>query len=79
LPVIVSSAEANCEIIQDQENGIIFQNQDSKQLARIIMKVLEGQYDLSRLGERLYQEVLNRYDLVKSMDQLSRVYREITE
>jgi glycosyltransferase involved in cell wall biosynthesis len=79
LPVIVSSAEANREIIQDSENGIIFRNQDSEHLARIILKVLEGQYNLPQLGERLYQDVLNKYDLVKSMDHLSRVYRKMAE
>lgn len=77
LPVIVSSAEAHLEIIEDGRNGVIFRNQDSEHLAQVILKVLNRQIDLARLADGLYQDVMKKFDLAKSMDKLRKIYQEI--
>lgn len=77
LPVIASSADAHLEIIEDGRNGIIFRNQDSEHLAQVIMKVVNGQYDLPRLAAGLYEDVVNKYDLAKSMEKLRKTYQEM--
>ncbi len=80
LPVIVSSAEAHLEIIEDRKNGIIFRNQDSAHLAQVILEVLRGKYDLSQFAENLYQDIIKNYNLTVSMNKLRKTYQEmITE
>jgi len=79
LPVIVSSADVHLEIIEDGRNGIIFRNQDLEHLAKIIMKVVNGQYDMPQLATSLYQDVVNKYDLAQSMEKLRKTYLEIVD
>jgi glycosyltransferase involved in cell wall biosynthesis len=75
VPVIASATYGNREII-NAGSGILFPNRDSRELARVIMEVLNNQHDLTAYGENLYREVKTHYHLEIMLSGLRKIYRE---
>jgi glycosyltransferase involved in cell wall biosynthesis len=75
VPVIASATYGNREII-NESNGILFKNRDSRDLARVIMEVLDNPHDLTAYGENLFREVKTHYHLETMLTGLRKIYRE---
>ncbi|MGD2087082.1 MAG: glycosyltransferase family 4 protein [Candidatus Aminicenantes bacterium] len=73
LPVIASDTYGNREILK-QTNGILFKNRAPRELAGVIMDVLENKYDLPAYAENLFKEVQANYNLQKMLSGLKEVY-----
>ena len=73
LPVIVSDTYGNREIVGNA-NGILFKNLSEKALAEVILKVLDGKFDIEALSENLYREIKLNYSLERMLAGLRMIY-----
>ncbi|MCI0470127.1 MAG: glycosyltransferase family 4 protein, partial [Candidatus Aminicenantes bacterium] len=74
IPALASSTYGNREILTG-EKGILFQNEDSRDLAAKIRDIITGKYDLNRYAGDLYREIETDYNLGKMISGLNEIYR----
>lgn len=76
IPVVASDTYGNREILKGGR-GILFKNEDIKELSSVIKKVVEGKYDLKKYTEKLHQEVHENYNLEKMISGLKFIYKDV--
>lgn len=67
-PVIVSDAAGNADYIRDGENGLIFQCENSRQLAELMEWVIDNEEAAGRIGRR-GREIYERYFTMEQFEQ----------
>ncbi|MGO4969937.1 glycosyltransferase family 4 protein [Streptococcus alactolyticus] len=74
IPVIASKIEGPKEIIKDNEYGFLFDVDDVKGLANLIVKMLEA--DNSVLVEKAYAYAIKNFEINNMISQLRNIYME---
>lgn len=74
IPALASDTYGNREILTG-EKGILFQNEDSRDLACKMRDIINGKYDLNRYAGDLYREIETNYNLEKMISGLKEIYR----
>lgn len=73
IPVLASETYGNREILKEGR-GILFKNEDIKDLELKIRKVIEGSCDLNQYSRKLLREVESNYNLQKMITGLKKIY-----
>ncbi|MBN2366192.1 MAG: glycosyltransferase, partial [Calditrichaeota bacterium] len=79
IPVIASHTYGIRRLIRHEENGLLFENENYRQLAAIISEILLGEHNLQQLAQKLYQESRQKFTLHKSMSELRKTYFRLTD
>lgn len=77
LPVIASDTYGNREIIEHEQNGILFKNLDSADLAEKIAKAAPDCHKLSHYGYALREKVKRDYNIDLMIEKLKKVYKKL--
>ncbi len=78
LPCIASNVVGNVEVIKHEENGLLFEFGNSKQLAEGILRLLDDKELSQRLGEKARLTVSEGFSLDNTADCYIKLYRAIT-
>ena len=73
---IVSDIPQNKELIKDRINGIVFNQQNEKDLAKKIMEVYENE-NLMELGQKAFKLIENKFDLKKVLGKYEKIIKNI--
>jgi glycosyltransferase involved in cell wall biosynthesis len=79
LPAVVSSYGGNPWLIDDEEDGLIFKNRDSADLAAKIERLMDSPEELARMGERAKEIFQQRFTGKIFAGNVEKVYREVLE
>lgn len=79
LPAVVSSYGGNPWLIDDGEDGLIFKNRDSADLAAKIERLMDSPEELARMGERAKEIFEQRFTGKIFAGNVEKVYREVLE
>lgn len=78
--VIANQSGALPEIIQDQRNGLLYNAQNFSELPKILIQLMEGQYNIESLRSEGYKTVSQYYHPEKQLDKLYNIVsRDILE
>ncbi len=77
LGVIASDSGANPELIQDEENGLLFKSGDAKSLANCILKLYKDRELLIRISHAARAKALALYTQQKNAEAMYNLYNEI--
>lgn len=77
LAVIASDTGANPEIIQDEENGLLYSYGNEKHLARQIEKCLEDPDLIITYGKKAVETALNKYSITKCAENIYQLYEDV--
>jgi alpha-maltose-1-phosphate synthase len=72
-PVIVSNIPSLTEYVEHAKTGLIFNNNDSKQLADYMIELIENNSECKEMGKRAYQKLSNEM----SLDMCSKIINNI--
>jgi alpha-maltose-1-phosphate synthase len=72
-PVIVSNIPSLTEYVEHAKTGLIFNNNDSKQLADYMIELIENSSECKEMGKRAYQKLSNEM----SLDMCSKIINNI--
>lgn len=67
------------EIIEDGANGFLFEPGNSEDLAQILSHILKMQNGTSQIAKRARENVLQKFDALKTAQALERFYIELTK
>ena len=73
VPVVASDTYGNREILNGNR-GIVFKNEDTAALSRVIRRIITGKVDLDGYSERLFEEIKANYNLKKMISGLRNIY-----
>ena len=76
-PVIVSNVSSLVEYVDKGKTGLIFEVNDSKQLANCMIDLIENDYKCIEMGKAAYQKVVKEMSLDKSCKRISDIYNNI--
>ena len=79
LPAVVSSYGGNPWLIDDGEDGLIFKNRDSADLAAKIERLMDSPEELARMAERAKEIFEQRFTGKIFAGNVEKVYREVLE
>lgn len=79
LPAVVSSYGGNPWLIDDGEDGLIFQNRDSADLERCIARLMDDRGELERMGLRAKEIFAQRFTGEIFARNVEAVYRAVLE
>ncbi|MEO0202523.1 MAG: glycosyltransferase family 4 protein [candidate division WOR-3 bacterium] len=77
IPVIASNIEGYKQVIQNEMNGILFENKNYKDLADKIIMLLKNKNLANRLVENAYKIVLEKYSWESICKQIEDYYYEL--
>ena len=75
LPVVAAKVGGISEIVTDEENGLLFEKGNAKQLASIIERLCRK----SEILERLSKKARRPLSVHAYADEVEKTYRELTE
>lgn len=76
IPVIATNVSGTCEIIRDQETGILVPPKDPRALAEAIIRILDNPAKARQMAEHGYKVACN-YTLQNSVMCYTRIYRQL--
>ena len=76
IPTIATAIAAIPELIQDGENGLLVEPDNTEQLARAMKRVIDEKEFARRIAENGRKTVLDKFDHNDSLDQLIELYRK---
>lgn len=74
LPMLVSDTYGNREIVTHRQSGLMFENENSAELAGRMLEILDGRYDLTQLAEAACRHTLAQYALPDMLLRLRKLY-----
>lgn len=74
LAIIASNIEGPSELIEDQENGLLFEPKNSIQLANKIQELIENKEKRKQLAEKGYKSFTNQYHISSYVKKLNELY-----
>jgi glycosyltransferase involved in cell wall biosynthesis len=77
LPVLASRVDGILEIISDGEDGLLFDPGDVDALSAKLQKLLTEPAERARLGKKLQQKVIEKFDIRKIVKQYEELYKKI--
>jgi glycosyltransferase involved in cell wall biosynthesis len=77
LPVIVSDAGGNVDVVKSGENGFIFENKSSEKLAECMAAVYENPEMKVMFSEKAYKTITSSYSLKRVAEKYSELYDEL--
>ncbi len=75
--IIVSDAEANKELIANNDNGIVFQRQDVDGLASSILRMYQDSIKAKGMAIKARKVVYQKYDLQNMVREIERTYFDL--
>lgn len=75
--VVAANAGGNSEIIQPHHNGMLFTSQNSKELAEIIVQLIEDSNLRKKLGLEARKTVIEKFSVRKMAAETVKVYEKI--
>jgi L-malate glycosyltransferase len=79
VPVIATNASGNPDLIRDSENGLLFEEHNSRQLAEKIEMLLDNQALRQKLAENGRRTALEEFSIEKTIQRHEQAYLEIME
>ncbi len=79
VPVIASRTYGIRRLIQHEQNGLLFENENISGLGQLIIQVLRKKFDLSLLTRNLKRDTEKRFRLDVSLEELEKTYRKIVQ
>ncbi|MEO0144372.1 MAG: glycosyltransferase family 4 protein [candidate division WOR-3 bacterium] len=79
IPVIASNIEGYKQVIQNEVNGILFENENYKDLASKIIMLLRNKNLANRLVENAYDIVIKKYSWEAVSKEIENYYYELIE
>jgi glycosyltransferase involved in cell wall biosynthesis len=76
-PVIVSNIPSLVEYVEQDKTGLIFEVNDSKQLANYMIELIENDHKCKRMGEEAHQKVLNEMSLDICCTIINNIYKSL--
>ena len=76
LPVIASNVDGIPEIIENNVNGLLFESENLEELAEKIEFLLDNNAIGRRLGETLYDKVIENYTTEKNIKKIEELYHK---
>ena len=76
LPIVASSNTGIKEMITDNESGLLYQPDDYKKLAQLIIKLYRDKDFAKKIGKKGRQEILNKYSPDKIANDNIKIYQE---
>ncbi|MFI3202281.1 MAG: glycosyltransferase family 4 protein [Eubacteriales bacterium] len=78
MPVIASRSGANLELVQEDVNGLIFDNHDVNGIVKCMQYCLENREKVCEMGKNAHEFAMERFTTKMNTDDIYRVYREIS-
>ncbi len=78
-PVVASNVGGLSTIINDNENGLLFEPRNPMDLKNKIMKLYQSEELRNRLAERAYQDVSENYSWHKAVEKIAELYQSLTK
>jgi len=79
IPVIASNVDGLKEIIDDGENGLLFNKEDSKMLADKILQIYNDQKLKNKLGKNAYEKVKQKFSYEVYKNKINELYELIVK
>lgn len=79
LPVIASDIPGNHDLIVDQENGLLFEENNIEELADDLLQLVQDNNLRKRIGSSAYLSVVDRYSINKISDRYINLYKQLLE
>ena len=76
-PVIVSNIPSLAEYVEDGKTGLIFDIEDSKQLASCIIELIENNSRLIEMGQKAHEKLLKEMSLDMCCRTIKNVYNKL--
>ena len=77
MPVIGSDSGANVELIQDEVNGVIFENGNYHDLAEKMLLFINDQSKISEMGKHAYEYAKNNFTAERNASEIEQLYYEL--
>lgn len=77
MPVIGSDSGANVELIQDEINGVIFENGNYHDLAEKMLLFINDQSKISEMGKHAYEYAKNNFTAERNASEIEKLYYEL--
>ena len=78
-PVIATKSGANPELIQNEENGFLFEVENPKELAECMAKFLENPQLIVQMGKTAFERAKKTYTAEKNAVEIENLYYQILE
>ncbi|HIJ83197.1 MAG: hypothetical protein HW380_2853 [Magnetococcales bacterium] len=78
LPVVCSDIPAFCELIDPEDNGLLFPLGDHEALAKAIDRIIRDGDWAKRMGKNLNQRVVNRYNAGRMADRYMELFNKLS-
>lgn len=79
LPVIASDIPGNHDLIVDQENGLLFKENNYEELAKELVHLVQDTNLRKRIGSSAYLSVVDRYSINKISDRYINLYKKLLD
>jgi glycosyltransferase involved in cell wall biosynthesis len=79
IPVIATNASGNPDLVQHDENGLLFESGDTRQLGEQIQEVLMDKELSNRLAKAGQRTVEERFSIQQVVEQYERLFRELID
>jgi len=79
LPVIVSNTGANCEIVENDQTGLVYQFGNPTDLADKMLELMNNPSKAKRIAERGRQIAINKFSSKRNAAELFAIYKEILD
>lgn len=79
LPVIASDIPGNHDLIVDQENGLLFEENNYEELAEELVRVVQDANLRKRIGSSAYLSVVDHYSINKITDRYIDLYKQLLD
>jgi glycosyltransferase involved in cell wall biosynthesis len=77
IPSISTLSGSSCEIIEHGKNGLLFEHQNSTELASVIEQLIGDQEFADRIGAAGYQTVKDRFSHEKFSAEILGFYKRV--
>jgi glycosyltransferase involved in cell wall biosynthesis len=77
LPVIATKVGGNLDVLNNNENGILVEKENPKQLANAINRVLNDNKLAEQLGENAIKTVVRKYSMESTVSRYIELYSEL--
>ena len=78
LPTIATNVGATPEVIQDGENGLLFEPGNIEGMTNALVRLANDKTLRERLGKKGYEDVQKRFSAQRWVDELRRIYKEVS-
>ena len=77
LPVITTNWRSIPDMIRHDENGLLFEPQNEKQLADCMKRLIHAQEDRTRMGIQARKDFLQNYTVEQHLSKMEQVFKEV--